>query len=147
MAPNINHHVPPGQATEVSKAGRGGEAWWAGGWLSRSLPAGEGAEAGRACRQLSPGSGAHRGYVLIFRPEARRKRPFRSQQCWLPVFPRGRKPPQERVQAAQQGRSRPRAGVGAQCSPRAGNLQTPPLYGAFCSVSGRWLGPAVRGQC
>lgn len=34
--------------------------------------------------------------MLIFRPQARRKRPFRSQQCWLPVFLRGRKPLQDK---------------------------------------------------
>lgn len=79
--------------------------------------------------------------MLIFRPEARRKRPFRSQQCWLPVFPRGRKPPQDRVQAAQRGRSQPRAGVGV-LHP-TGDLQTPPHSEAFGSISGS----VVKGQC
>lgn len=85
-----NRHTPPGQAVEISGAGKGCEAVHAGGWLGQSLCQLEKrVEAHWGCGQFLLGSGAHRGYVLIFRAEAGRKRPFRSQQCWLPVFPGG----------------------------------------------------------
>lgn len=135
MAPNINHHIPPGQATEVSKAGKGGEAWWAGGRLSRSLPAGEGAEAGRACRQLSPGSGAHRGYALIFRPEARRKRPFRSQQCgFLCSREAGSHPRRESRQPSKAGVGQ---GLGLGCS-------APPLQVTYRPLPSMVLSPSSQ---
>lgn len=34
---NINHHTPPSQAMEISRAGKGYGAWWAGGRLGQCL--------------------------------------------------------------------------------------------------------------